>query len=280
MQLVQHFLGWNFPPEHADLVHPHWRVFLAPGRLWHVALALIYFLLLMLSLLGNGIVIWIFSTSKSLRTPSNIFILNLAVFDLLMATEMPMLIINSFLERTIGWETGCDVYALLGAISGMGQAITNAAIAFDRYRTISCPIDGRLNGKQAMVLALFTWFWALPFSILPMTGLWGRYVAAEIPSCDKTTLDNWRQPPHDFRSVPFSFSTLSTYVQSKFSAPSLHDNDAKTATAPTSAEKNEKSGRKKVESNQGEDEKIVARKNVIAIEFGKTRNSRIEKILD
>lgn len=46
-----------------------------------------------------------------------------------------MLIVNSFLERTIGWETGCDVYALLGAISGMGQAISNAAIAFDRYRS-------------------------------------------------------------------------------------------------------------------------------------------------
>lgn len=30
-----------------------------------------------------------------------------------------------------------------------------------------------------MVLALFTWFWALPFSILPMTGLWGRYVAGK-----------------------------------------------------------------------------------------------------
>lgn len=59
-----------------------------------------------------------------------------------MATEMPMLIINSFLERTIGWETGCDVYALFGAISGMGQAITNAAIAFDRYRsTLTIFID-------------------------------------------------------------------------------------------------------------------------------------------
>ncbi|XP_012541211.3 opsin, blue-sensitive isoform X1 [Monomorium pharaonis] len=175
--MQERFLGWNFPAEHADLVHPHWRVFLAPGRLWHVALAFIYLLLLMLSLVGNGTVIWIFSTSKSLRTPSNIFILNLAVFDLLMAMEMPMLIVNSFLERTIGWETGCDVYALFGGISGMGQSITNAVIAFDRYRTISCPIDGRLNGKQAMVLAFFTWFWTLPFSILPMTGLWGRYVA-------------------------------------------------------------------------------------------------------
>jgi len=60
--LQERFLGWNFPAEHADLVHPHWRAFLAPGRLWHVALALVYLLLLMLSLVGNGIVIWIFST--------------------------------------------------------------------------------------------------------------------------------------------------------------------------------------------------------------------------
>jgi len=30
-----------------------------------------------------------------------------------------------------------------------------------------------------MTLVLFTWFWALPFSILPMTGLWGRYVAGK-----------------------------------------------------------------------------------------------------
>lgn len=65
------------------------------------------------------------------------------MFDLLMATEMPMLIINSFLERTIGWEVGCDVYALLGAISGMGQAITNAAIAFDRYRSAPSSSDDR-----------------------------------------------------------------------------------------------------------------------------------------
>lgn len=37
-----------------------------------------------------------FLRSKSSRTPSNVFILNLAVFDLPMATEMPMLVINSF----------------------------------------------------------------------------------------------------------------------------------------------------------------------------------------
>lgn len=168
-------LGWNIPPEHSELVHPHWRGFIAPAKYWHISMALVYFMLLVLSLVGNCCVIWIFSTSKSLRTPSNIFIVNLAVFDLVMAMEMPMLIISSFLERMIGWEIGCDIYAFLGGVSGMGQSITNAAIAFDRYRTISCPIDGRLNAKQAAVIAGFTWFWAMPFSVLPLFKIWGRY---------------------------------------------------------------------------------------------------------
>ncbi|KAL6421784.1 hypothetical protein ACFW04_010960 [Cataglyphis niger] len=109
-------------------------------------------------------VIWIFSIhkSKSLRTLSNIFILNLAIFNLLM--------------------TGYDAYALCNAISGMGQAITDAAIAFNRYRsgrTISCPIDGRLNRKQDMMIVLFTWFWALLFSIMPMTQLWDQYAEGD-----------------------------------------------------------------------------------------------------
>ncbi|XP_029041874.1 opsin, blue-sensitive [Osmia bicornis bicornis] len=171
----ERFLGWNVPPEHSDLVHPHWRAFLAPGKYWHIGLALIYTMLLVMSYVGNFCVIWIFSTSKSLRTASNMFIVSLAIFDIIMAFEMPMLIINSFMERMIGWEVGCDVYAVLGSISGMGQAITNAAIAFDRYRTISCPIDGRLNSKQAAIIIFFTWFWVTPFTVLPLLKVWGRF---------------------------------------------------------------------------------------------------------
>ncbi|XP_054009056.1 opsin, blue-sensitive [Hylaeus anthracinus] len=169
------YLGWNVPPEHADLIHPHWRGFPAPGKYWHLGMALIYTLLLMMSFVGNGCVIWIFSTSKSLRTPSNMFIVNLAVFDLLMGFEMPMLIVNCFMERMMAWEVGCNVYAVLGSISGFGQAISNAVIAFDRYRTISCPIDGRLNSKQAAVIIALTWFWVTPFTLLPLLQIWSRF---------------------------------------------------------------------------------------------------------
>lgn len=175
-QIQDRLLGWNIPSEHSELLHPHWRGFLAPGKYWHIGLALVYFMLMILSAVGNGCVVWIFTTSKSLRTPSNMFVVNLALFDLVMMIEMPMLIINSFLERPIGWQLGCDIYAALGSVSGIGSAINNAAIAFDRYRTISCPIDGRLNGKQAAVIVGLTWFWSMPFTILPITRIWGRYV--------------------------------------------------------------------------------------------------------
>lgn len=130
------------------------------------------------------------------------FIVNLALFDLLMMLEMPMLITNSFLERMIGWQLGCDIYGTLGSVSGIGSAINNAAIAFDRYRyrfwsslsnltnwpsgyyrTISCPIDGRLNGKQAAVIVAFTWFWSLPFSLLPIGNIWGKYVPGKPRVC-------------------------------------------------------------------------------------------------
>jgi r-opsin len=61
-------------------------------------------------------------------------IVNLALFDIVMLVELPWLILNSFAERILGWEVGCQIYAALGGISGIGCATTNAAIAYDRYK--------------------------------------------------------------------------------------------------------------------------------------------------
>jgi r-opsin len=67
-------------------------------------------------------------------TASNMLIVNLALFDMVMLVELPMLIVNSFVERILGGEIACQIYATLGSVSGIGSAITNAAIAYDRYK--------------------------------------------------------------------------------------------------------------------------------------------------
>lgn len=55
-------LGWNLPQEDLNLLHPHWQQFEAPPFYYHLMLALIYFFLMIASTVGNGIVVWIFST--------------------------------------------------------------------------------------------------------------------------------------------------------------------------------------------------------------------------
>lgn len=62
------------------------------------------------------------------------FVINLAIFDFMMMLEMPLLVLNSFHQRLLGYQLGCDIYAVLGSLSGIGGAITNAVIAFDRYK--------------------------------------------------------------------------------------------------------------------------------------------------
>lgn len=61
-------------------------------------------------------------------------VVNLAIFDFIMMFDMPMFLVNTYNQSPIGGGTYCDVYAVFGSISGIGAAITNAAIALDRYR--------------------------------------------------------------------------------------------------------------------------------------------------
>lgn len=170
------YLGWNIPVESLHMIHPYWRGFRAPPAYHHALFFIVYLALFTFSIFGNGMVIWIFSTSKSLRTPSNFFIINLAIFDLCMAENSLVFLGNSVGGRILGDDLACNIYAFLGGISGVGAAVSNAMIAFDRYKTISSPIDGRLNSFQVSVLIVVTWFWAIPFNLMPLLGVWGRFI--------------------------------------------------------------------------------------------------------
>ncbi|XP_071448172.1 opsin, blue-sensitive [Hetaerina americana] len=169
------FLGSKIDDDYMSYIHPHWTTFRAPAAYQHFLLGLIYAVILVIGMLGNMLVIVTFFTTKSLRTPSNTFVVNLAIFDALMMSKLPMFVLNSAVEGQIFGKIGCDIYGLIGSYSGMGAAITNAAIAFDRYRTIAFPLDGRLGMKAAIGLVIFTWFWATPFSIMPFFEIWSRY---------------------------------------------------------------------------------------------------------
>lgn len=82
----------------------------------------------------------------------------------LKAMEMPLLLYNSFYQKIVGGLGACNAYAILGSFSGIGGAATNAVIAFDRFKAISSPMDGKTTGGQAIFFIILTWAWSMPFT--------------------------------------------------------------------------------------------------------------------
>ncbi|XP_064106307.1 opsin, ultraviolet-sensitive-like [Macrobrachium nipponense] len=169
-------LGWNTPPEYMEFVNPHWKSFETPNPYLHYMLGVFYIFFMFAALCGNGVVIWVFSSAKSLRTSSNMFVVNLAVLDFIMMLKTPVFIVNSFNEGPIWGKQGCDIFGVMGSYAGVGGAVTNAAIAFDRYKTIAKPFEPKISRGTAFLMVLGIWAYATPWTVLPLLNIWGRFV--------------------------------------------------------------------------------------------------------
>ncbi|XP_068232334.1 opsin, ultraviolet-sensitive-like isoform X2 [Palaemon carinicauda] len=168
-------LGWNAPQDFLDIVDPHWMTFETPNPYLHYMLGVIYIGLMVAAVCGNGVVIWIFSSAKSLQTPSNMFVVNLAFLDLIMMLKAPIFIFNAFNEGPVFGTLGCEIYGLVGSYSGIGSAMTNTAIAYDRYKTIAKPFEPKISRGVAFLAIIGIWLYATPWSILPVLHIWGKY---------------------------------------------------------------------------------------------------------
>ncbi|XP_010115286.1 PREDICTED: melanopsin-A-like [Chlamydotis macqueenii] len=128
--------------------------------------------------LGNFLVIYAFCRSRSLQTPANVFIINLAVSDFLMSiTQSPVFFTNSLHKRWIFGEKGCELYAFCGALFGITSMITLMVIALDRYFVITKPLAsvGVTSKKKALIILVGVWLYSLAWSLPPFFG-WSAYV--------------------------------------------------------------------------------------------------------
>lgn len=173
------FLGWNVPPEELQFIPEHWLTQYEPEKSMHYMLSLFYVFFMFASIVGNGLVIWIFSTSKPLRTPSNCFVINLAIFDFIMMCKAPIFIYNSVNGGFALGNFGCQLFASVGSYSGIGQGMTNAWIGYDRYHVIAKPMGGQLTFTKAILINLLIWFYCTPWVLLPLYRVWGRFVPGE-----------------------------------------------------------------------------------------------------
>ncbi|KAF6207755.1 hypothetical protein GE061_016203 [Apolygus lucorum] len=172
----QNLLRHAIPPDELANVPDHWLDFERPRPIYNYSLGILYIFFMVIALVGNGLVIWIFSTARSLRTPSNIFVVNLAICDFLMMLKTPIFIYNSFHQGFALGRLGCQIFAAVGSFSGIGASATNAIIAYDRYRVIATPFAAKLSAAKAVMYLALIWAYVTPWALFPLFEQWSRFV--------------------------------------------------------------------------------------------------------
>nr|WCQ76407.1 long wavelength sensitive opsin 1 [Ptosima undecimmaculata] len=164
-------------PEMLQLIDPHWYQHAPLDPLWYGIQGCVIATLACISLCGNGMVIYIFSTTKHLRTPSNLLVINLAVSDfLMMFTMAPPMVTNCYFQTWVFGPFICQIYAMGGSLFGTVSIWTMTVIAWDRYNVIVKGLAAKpLTTKGALFQLFLVWSSSMIWTVAPVVG-WSRYV--------------------------------------------------------------------------------------------------------
>ncbi|NP_001164553.1 C-X-C chemokine receptor type 1 isoform X1 [Oryctolagus cuniculus] len=119
----------------------------------------IYALVFLLSLLGNSLVMLVILYSRSNRSVTDVYLLNLAMADLLFALTMPIWAVS----KEKGWIFGtplCKVVSLVKEVNFYSGILLLACISVDRYLAI-VHATRTLTQKRHLVKFICLGIWAL-----------------------------------------------------------------------------------------------------------------------
>lgn len=150
-----------------QLAHPKWA---------HQLVGLFLLCVGILGFIENTLVLLTFYKSKQLRSPTNIFIIGLAIGDFSMVIFGNPLAYSSALNG--GWFAGdfmCTWEGFTVYFIGCSQVYLMTAIAIDRYIVIAQPLKASLITKRVAALSVVACFGGgLFWALLPLLG-WSSY---------------------------------------------------------------------------------------------------------
>ncbi|XP_078534494.1 cholecystokinin receptor type A [Lissotriton helveticus] len=140
---------------------------LPPKDLHQTVRILLYSLIFLLSVLGNTLVITVLIRNRRMRTVTNIFLLSLAVSDLMLCLFcIPFTLIPNLLKDFIFGSTVCKTAAYFMGISVSVSTFNLVAISLERYGAICKPLQSRVWQTKSHALKVIAATWCLSFTIM------------------------------------------------------------------------------------------------------------------
>lgn len=138
-----------------------------------ISVGLVLGAFILFAIVGNIVVILSVACNRHLRTPTNYFIVNLAVADLLLSfTVLPF---SAALEVLGYWVLGrifCDIWAAVDVLCCTASILSLCAISIDRYIGVrySLQYPTLVTRRKAILALLSVWVLSTVISIGPLLG--------------------------------------------------------------------------------------------------------------
>lgn len=183
------------------------------SREFQLVLIGLYTVTALLSIVGNLIVIVVFAVGKRSRSDLRIFLFNLAVSDLIMASFcMPFTFTTTMLHHWVFGPVMCPLVLFMQMVSVTASVGTSTAIAVDRYIVVAYPLQARHSRRRGRLALVAVWTVACGLSAVQL-GV-GRATSWEIEDGVYVTecVEIWPEPSETYRTVYTFFILLTTYL--------------------------------------------------------------------
>nr|XP_029715922.1 tyramine receptor 1-like [Aedes albopictus]XP_029715923.1 tyramine receptor 1-like [Aedes albopictus] len=154
---------------------------------WQDCVVVILFcLLIVVTVIGNTLVILSVITTRRLRTVTNCFVMSLAVADWLVGIFVmpPAVAVHLLGSWPLGWIL-CDIWISLDVLLCTASILSLCAISIDRYLAVTQPLNysrRRRSKRLALLMILVVWVLALAITCPPILG-WYEPGRRELTQC-------------------------------------------------------------------------------------------------
>ncbi|XP_012373290.1 olfactory receptor 13H1-like [Octodon degus] len=127
--------------------------------------------LYLVTLAGNGMIIFLVGANSQLHTPMYFFLGNLSFLDLLFSTSsVPLTMVNSLHNFPTISYSSCFSQLAIRAFLALAECFLLAIMAYDRFVAISDPLRYKvvMSSRVCLLMALVAWVTALLLTVTPI----------------------------------------------------------------------------------------------------------------
>ena len=137
-------------------------------------------IILVFGVLLNGLMCITFLRYRTLLKDENIVLLSMAFSDLLCcAVAIPTSMISNLKKKWVFEDSGCKGHAFVVTWCSVVSITHLAALAYNRYETMSLRREKLIKGKRVLYIVGAMWAYSFIFAIAPVAG-WSRYTTEGI----------------------------------------------------------------------------------------------------